>query len=104
MEERLSASVASEGGLKLVRGLRVAVLALKPNVGLPEDIISRISQDNCEIEHYLILHRLIRTKIVQTQLEVHTLIHRAEFVVQKYLISKLGEDVSCFVTSIGIDV
>ena len=104
MEERLSASVASEGGLKLVRGLRVTIFALKPNVGLSEDIISHASQGNCEIEHYLDLHRLIRTNIVQTQLEVHTRIRRAKTTVREYHISKLDEEVSCLVTSIGIDV
>ena len=103
MEERLSASAGSEGGLKLVRGLRVAVLALRPNVGFSEDMISRISQGNCEIEHYLDLHRLIRTNIVQSQLEVHTCIRRAKIAVREYEISKVDEEVSCLVTSIGIE-
>ena len=64
VDERLSASVASEGGLKFLRGLRVAALALKPNVGLSESIISFVSKGNCEIEFYLDLHKLIRTNIL----------------------------------------
>ena len=74
------------------------------NVGFSEDMISRISQGNCEIEHYLDLHRLIRTNIVQTQFEVHTRIRRPKIALPEYQISKLGEEVSCLVTSIGIDV
>ena len=100
----MSASVASEGGLKLVRGLRVKVFALKPNVGLPEDIISHVSRGDSEIKHYLDLNRLIRTNVMQTQLEIQTRIRRIKFAVREYLISKLDEKVSCLETPIGVVV